>query len=244
MNYQIIILAAGKGTRMGFSDLPKVLVPVKNKPIILRLVEALEKLNNSFQHIVVVGHKYPLVQAMLGSKYIYAFQEGQLGTGHAVASALKHVAAENTLILYGDMPFIGAESIQKLLDLHESTDSKVSMFTTVVPNFENEFSTFASFGRIVRNEKNEIAENIEFIDADESKRANREVNPSIYLFKTDWLRANIDKILKNKHGEYYLTDILAIAKKQNVEIKSLSIDPKEVFGINTPAQLQQAEKLL
>lgn len=229
---------------MGHSELPKVLVPVKNKSMILHLVEELEKLSNTLAHVIVVGHKYQLVQAMLGSKHIYAFQQGQFGTGHAVAAAKDKVTADNVLVLFGDMPFIKAESIEKLKALHESSNSTLSMFTASVPNFDNEFATFNSFGRIIRDQDDKISDIVEFVDASEEQRAIKEVNPSIYIFNTEWLWENIEKIPRNKHGEFYLTDIINIAKQQNVKINSLTIDPLEVFGINTPEHLKQAEKLL
>lgn len=244
MNIQPIILAAGKGTRMGYNDLPKVLVPIKNKPMILYLVEQLDRLALSHKPIVVVGHKYTLVQAMLGPRFIYAFQEGQLGTAHATAAAQKHVVGENVLVLYGDMPFVKSESLKRLIIEHLKTKALLSMFTTVVPNFENEFFNFYGFGRIIRSEDNQIVEIKEFVDLREQEKKVIEVNPGIYIFSSNWLWENVGKILKNKHGEYYLTDIIAVAKSISVPINSLSIDPYEVFGVNTPAHLQEVEQIL
>lgn len=91
---QIIILAGGKGTRMGNSDLPKVLVHLKDRPIISYLLESIKKLENLLSSIVVVGHRYDLVQAALGPNYIYALQQGQLGTAHAVEAAQKFITGE------------------------------------------------------------------------------------------------------------------------------------------------------
>ena len=244
MNTQIIILAAGQGTRMGHSELPKVLVPLANKPIIFHLLEEIKKLGESIRLIIIVGYKYQLVQSMLGPNYLYAFQEGQFGTGHAVAAAKNKVTTDNVLVLFGDMPFIKAKSINTLVSKHESGGSILSMFTANVPNFANEFATFNSFGRIIRNQDNKISEIVEFVDATEEQRGIKEVNPSIYIFKTQWLWDNIDKIQKNKHGEYYLTDIVSIARRQKVKINSLTINPLEVFGINTPEHLEQAEKFI
>lgn len=242
---QPIILAAGKGTRMN-TALPKVLVRLKNKPLIQHLLDSVKLIPTKFLPIIVVGYKYELVQSYLGPNYnyIYAFQQGQLGTGHAVAAAKDKVTADNIIVLFGDMPYIKAESIKKLIALHESNDSPISMFTSIVPNFQNEFATFNSFGRIIRDQDNKISDIVEFVDASDDQRKIKEVNPSIYIFKTKWLWENIDKILKNKHGEFYLTDIINIAKKQSVEIESLTIDPLEVFGINTPEHLRQAEMLI
>lgn len=244
MNYQIIILAAGKGTRMGRSDLPKVLVPIKNKSIILHLIENLGQLQNSLPYVVVVGFQYQLVQSMLGNKHIYAFQQGQFGTGHAVLSAKEKATGENILVLYGDMPFIKSETLLNLINLHESKSSLFTMLTTEVPNFEDLYASFSGFGRIIRDQLGELLQIKEFVAANEIERQIKEVNPGIYLFDAKWLWHNIDQIEKNKQGEYYLTDLMEIAVKRGVKINTLKVDPMEVFGINTPQQLQQAENLI
>jgi bifunctional UDP-N-acetylglucosamine pyrophosphorylase/glucosamine-1-phosphate N-acetyltransferase len=243
MNLQIIILAAGKGTRMN-SALPKVLVGLAGKPLIQHLLDHIKPLETSAPPIIVVGFKYELVQSYLGPGYIYAFQEGQFGTAHAAAAGLEKVEAENTLILYGDMPFVTAASIQKLVDLHAQSNSVFSMLTTTVPNFENEYASLMGFGRIIRDESGNILRNTELVDASESEKLIKEVNPSFYLFNTTWLKNNINLVKKNIHGEYYLTDLLELAVKTNVPIVTLPIDPKEALGVNTPEQLAQAAKML
>ncbi len=242
MNTQFIILAAGKGTRMN-SALPKVLVGLKGKPLIQHLLDSIRQISHEHKPVIVVGHKYDLVQSYLGSNFIYAFQEGQLGTAHAVASAESKVEAENALVLYGDMPFVKSDSLKKLVDLHLKNESMFSMLTTQVPNFENEFSSFLGFGRIIR-QNGKISAIREFVDAAEEERQIKEVNPGIYLFNSKWLWEHLPQVPKNKHDEYYLTDLVEIAIKKNVPIATAAIDPLEVFGINTPAQLQQAENLL
>ena len=117
------------------------------------------------------------------------------------------------------------------------------MLTTQVPNFESVFSSFLGFGRILRQDGN-IKQIKEFVDASDEEKQVTEVNPGIYLANSSWLWEHLEKIPKNKHGEYYLTDLVEIAVKNHVPIETLPIDPLEVFGINTPAQLQQAERIL
>jgi len=234
-------LAAGKGTRMN-SALPKVLVGLKGKPLIQHLLDSIAKLNLAYKPIIVVGHKYDLVQSYLGSNYIYAFQEGQKGTAHAVLSAKDKVEADNLMVLYGDHPFIKSESLQRLIDLHEKTNFDFSLLTTVVPNFEDQFSPFNSFGRIIR-ENGEIVAIREFADATKEEREIKESNPGIYLFKKEWLWDNLAKMEKNKHGEYYLTDIVEVAIKDKIRIATALVDPLEVIGINTKEQLKIAEEL-
>src|SRR3989338_5093602 len=110
LNIQPIILAAGKGTRMN-SALPKVLVGLNGKPLIQHLLDNLKQIEFVHRPVIVVGHKYELVQSYLGENFIYAFQEGQFGTGHAVKAAQCKTDSDLVVVLYGDMPFIKAESL-------------------------------------------------------------------------------------------------------------------------------------
>ncbi len=124
MRNQIVILAAGKGTRIGGS-VPKVLVMLKNKPLILYLLEEIEKINQLAKPVIVVGHKFQEVRDVLGESYLYAIQQEQLGTADAVKAALPKVKAENILVLYGDMPFLKASSLKKLMQLHHKNGAPV-----------------------------------------------------------------------------------------------------------------------
>lgn len=243
MNTQFIILAAGKGTRMNTS-LPKVLVGFRGKPLIQHLLDAVSVVPTEFKPVIVVGHKYELIQSYLGPNFIYVFQEGQLGTAHAAGAAKSKIDGDNVLVLYGDSPFIKPASLISLIKRHEETGAVFSMLTTNLPNFENEYSSFLGFGRIVRDSNGKLQTIREFVDATDEEKTIKEVNSGIYLFNSKWLWEHLAQVQKNKHGEYYLTDMVEIAVKENVPINSASIDPLEVFGINTPAQLQQAENLL
>ncbi len=243
LDVQPIILAAGKGTRMN-SALPKVLVGLKGKPLIQHLLDNLNQISLAHPPVVVIGHKYELVQSYLGPKFTYAFQEGQLGTAHAVSAAKSKVTAPHVLVLYGDMPFIGAPTLINFLNRHIQEQSVFSMLTTRVPNFKAEFETFNGFGRIIRDVDGNLLKIQEFVAASPQEREIREVNPGIYAFNTNWLWPHIDMVQKNKQGEYYLTDLVEIAIKSATPIATAEISPMEVFGINTAAQLQQAEQLL
>lgn len=245
MNLQTIILAAGKGTRMGDENIPKVLFKLNNKPMIRFVVDQVEKLQLALKPIIVVGHKYDLVQKELGSNYVYAFQQGQLGTAHAVDAAKGFSLGTDVMVLYGDMPFIQSASIKKLYELHKQEESTISMFTTIIDSFEGDMENLIGFGRIIRNEAGEISDIREFKDASDAEKEIRELNPGIYIFKADWIWKNIDKIQNNNaQQEYYLTDLIHLAREQSLSIESISIDPDEVFGINTPWQLQHAETLM
>jgi bifunctional N-acetylglucosamine-1-phosphate-uridyltransferase/glucosamine-1-phosphate-acetyltransferase GlmU-like protein len=148
-------------------------------------------------------------------------------------------------VLYGDVPFVKASSLKKLMDLHYSQHAKVSMFTSHIPGFTGKYKPFESFGRIMRDRYGNIVKIKEFADAVPEERKIREVNPGIYLFNTSWLWNNIDQINnRNALHEFYLTDIVEVAIASGETIHSLSINFREVFGINTWSQLTYADKLL
>ncbi len=245
MDTQIVILAAGKGKRMGQKEVPKVLIPLKGKPVISYLLGEVAKLKDVPSPIIVVGYKSTAVKDVLGKDFRYALQRDQMGTAHAVWSAQSLITAKNVLVLYGDMPFISAINLKKLIRLHQGKQSVISMFTSFVPNFTGKNHHFLHFGRILRNEFDEIVKIQEYADATEEQRTIREINPGIYLFNAQWLWDNIDKIdNKNAQQEFYLTDIVEIAISGGLPVHSLTISPREIFGINTLVQLEQAEKFI
>jgi len=239
----IVILAAGKGTRMN-TDLPKVLVELSGKPLISHLLETINGVCHN-KPVIVVGYEKEKVTNTLGSQFKYAIQEEQNGTAHAVASALPHISSENILVLYGDMPFITNKTILNIVNSHESSKAPLTLATTVVPNFSDWHSNFERFGRIVRNNKGEISHIKEYKDATDEEKEIKEVNPAYFMFNTNWLKENIDNINKeNSQGELYLTDLVKIAKERNESINSISIDPREALGANTVEELAVLEKML
>lgn len=244
MSRQIVILAAGKGTRMA-SPIPKVLIPLRGKPVIKYLLEEVTEVEQDTKPIIVVGFMNELVKEQLGSEYLYAEQTEQLGTGHAVIAARSSVTAKNFIVLYGDMPFVTAVSLKKLIDLHEHNEAKVSMFTAIVPNFEGVYEHFKGFGRIIRDGNSHIAKIQENADASEEQKAITEVNPGIYMFNSEWLWPNLEKVGSgNVQGEIYLTDIIELAIQDGQKIESLPIAPEEIYGINTPDHLAHAQTLI
>lgn len=244
MSRQILILAAGRGTRMG-SPIPKVLIPLRGKPVIQYLLEEVSQVAQDSAPVIVVGFQSELVEQTLGSGYIYAKQIEQKGTAHAVQSAKSFIQADNVIVLYGDMPFVTTESIQQLAHLHESTGSKISMFTGLVPNYDGVYDHFKGFGRIIRDELGAIVRIQEYRDCSTQEQTITEINPGIYMFNTEWLWRAIDKIGNtNAQGEYYLTDIVELAIKDNLPIASLPIAVEEIYGINTPDHLAHAQTLV
>lgn len=245
MRNQIVILAAGKGTRMGQSNVPKVLVMLKQKPLILYLLHELEKITQLAKPVVVVGYGADKVKGVLGDSYTYAHQDKQLGTAHALLAAKPKIKADNILVLYGDMPFIKAESLRELIKMHLHGGANISMFTAQVPDFNGKFSSFDSFGRIVRDPLHDIAVIVEAGDAVPAQRRIKEINPAIYMFKTSWLWEHLKNIDNNNaQQEYYLTDIVELAVAHGEKVRSLLIPIEEVVGINSPQDFQRAESML
>ncbi len=240
---QIIILAGGKGTRMG-SEGAKVLQKLHGKPIIDYILDTVDELPN-VEPVIVVGFDRESVMNYLGSKRKYAVQSRQLGTAHAVLSAQKQINAEQVIVLNGDMPFIKGASLRQLIQLHEHTKADMSMFTTIVPSFTKRFAFALGYGRIMRDQFGAIIQIKEYKDATLAERKIREVNPGIYIFRTDWLWSHIDQIgQSNAQGEYYLTDIVEVAIVEGAVIQSLPLGIKESMGVNTVDQLANAERML
>ncbi len=246
MKNQFVILAAGKGTRMGPNPVPKVLTMLNHKPLILYVLEEIEKVGQLAKPVVVTGFKHKEVEAVLGDGFLYAFQEKQLGTAHALMAARRKVRAENVVVLYGDMPFIQADSLKELVRMHFKTGSNISMLTSQVENYRAPFSSLEHYGRILREPAgHDIVGIVEFKDATDAQRKIREVNPGIYMFNAKWLWENLKHIgNKNAQSEYYLTDIAKVAIESGQKIHSLMIDPKEVLGVNSREDLAIAEKVL
>ena len=238
-NINVVILAAGEGTRMK-SKIPKVLHEVMGKPMIKRVIDTACELGA--QNIcVVTGHKSNEVQEALKNENVtFAVQEKQLGTGHAVMQAEKYINDdEDVLILYGDTPLIKAETLQKLIDYHRSEDNGVSIISAVVDNSEG-------YGHIIRDKNGNFVKNVEYKDATEEEKLVKEINSGIYCFKGSSLKKALKLITNdNVQGEYYLPDALEIILKNDEKVNALSIgDVTEFFGVNNRIQLAEANKIM
>ncbi len=247
---QIAILAAGKGTRLK-SDVPKAIVKLNNKPLISFLIDSINSIQTNGGILVVVSpdNKDSIKKELSSYENInYCLQKKQLGTADAVQTILKSTLmnSENLLILLADHPLIQANTIRDLIETHLHTNSCLTMLTAEVPNYDGIYKYFYNDGRIVRGNDN----NIESIKEPneltiEQMKELKEINPSIYVFKTKWLRENIKKIEINlQKQEYYLTHIINIASQQKIKINSFTIDALEAFGINTMEQLEEANNLV
>lgn len=247
--YAAVILAAGKGTRMNeglASPIPKVMFSLKGKPIIDWSVQSIK--NAGVERVVlVVGYKKELIEEYFGDKVEYAVQEEQLGTGHAVAQArlLLGNQTEAVIVFYGDNPLYKPESIQKLINTFEDPEGGVkptiAMMSAVFPNPE-----FWAFGRILRDEAGDLIGIVEQKDCTPEQLKIQESNCGFYIFDSNWLWENISKLeTVNAQHEYYLTDMIKLAKDQGKRIIAIPVcSEEESLGINNPEQLKQAEMVL
>ncbi len=232
----IVILAAGMGKRM-HSALPKVLHCLAGKPLLSHVVDTARSLHPTTL-TVVYGHGGDAVpQALQGTDLAFAKQEPQLGTGHAVMQAIDRLSdAVPTLILYGDVPLTRAASLQRLLD--SAGGNKLAILTVTLPDP-------TGYGRIVR--KNDaIVRIVEQKDASEAERAITEVNTGIMVAPTAKLKTWLAGLSNdNAQGEYYLTDIVACAVRDGVDVTSAQPeDVSETLGVNSKLQLAELERAL
>lgn len=240
-----VILGAGKGTRMGSSDgseIPKVMFLADGKPLVGHSVDNLRQAGIE-KIAVVVGYKKEMVQEYLDGEVEYAVQDEQLGTGHAVAMAkdLVQSRSEAVLVCYGDMPLFKIETIKKLIEVYQEQKPTIAMLSV---DFEQPESW--AFGRIERDENGEVIDIVEQKDCNEDQLKIKESNPGFYIFEANWLWENISKLKsENVQHEYYLTDLIGLAKKQSLRIIAQKVtEENEALGVNTPEQLKQAEQIL
>ena len=230
-----VILAAGKGTRMR-SSLPKVLHKLSGRSMLGHVVAAVESLGEA-KKIIVTGHGAEQVEQQFKSPTtIFTQQNEQLGTGHAVHMAVPELCSDAlVIVLYGDVPLIRPVTIQKILAV--VTESTMGLLTI---NLDQP----TGYGRIVRNTKGDITEIIEQKDASVEQLKITEVNTGVLALQSNQLRDWLPKITNNNaQGEYYLTDLVSIAREAGVEI--VSVNPEsatEVEGVNNRVQLSQLER--
>ncbi len=233
----IIILAAGKGTRMK-SVSHKVLHPIAGRPMIEHLLASAAQLAPERQ-VVVVGSGREQLEKVLGSRAAIAVQEPQHGTGHAVQQAEGALAGfvGDVLILYGDVPFVRAKTMRAMIERLHGADNP----TVVVLGFEPEDAL--QYGRVLAHEDGRIAKMVEYQDADEAERACTMCNSGLMAARSDELFALLGQVGNaNALGEYYLVDVVNIANMQGRTCALVvTDDADEVAGINSRGELAEAE---
>lgn len=236
-----IVLAAGKGTRMK-SDLIKVLHPAAGVPMIAWPVAAARDAGSD-PVVLVIGHQANAVQgAFRGAADIRcAMQEEQLGTGHAVACGLDALPGfqGTVLILCGDTPLLRAETVKSMVAYHHDNRAAITVLTALMDDPYG-------YGRVVRDTSGRVTRIVEQKDADPEEQEIREINSGIYCMDSDFLFANIKGIGNdNAQGEYYLTDLLAIAVRKGLVCLALpTADADEIMGVNDRVQLAEAARIL
>jgi bifunctional UDP-N-acetylglucosamine pyrophosphorylase/glucosamine-1-phosphate N-acetyltransferase len=245
MKFRIVILAAGKGTRMK-QDIPKALTPVAGKAILQHLLESIEASGIDTNPVVVIGKDSPRLGEVIGRTCSHAIQEEQLGTGHAVRCARESVEdADALIVLYGDHPFLSASTLNHLASTHQEHAAHVTMATTTLPSTEGWYQAFEKWGRILRDDVGHVIGNRQFKDANDEEKQILERDPALFCFKTDWLWDHLAQLKnENAQGEYYLTDLIGMAFQEGIEIPTVSIPPEEAVGINTPEEKAIAEEIL
>ena len=235
---RIIILAAGKGTRMN-SDLPKVLHKLNGKALLDFVLDESELLNPK-ETILVVGFKKEQVisHTQHRTNLKYATQMEQLGTGHAVLQTgdlLKNKEG-HILILYGDVPNIKESTLRPIIDDHLINNRDLTLITA-------EIDDPTGYGRIIRDKNDNLLKIVEEKDCTDDERKIQEWNPGIYIFKIPEVFEILNNIKTNNASkEYYLTDAIGLAQKSKMEIKAIKIaNSNEVVGVNTADQLEELE---
>ncbi len=239
MKITAVLLAAGQGTRMK-SDLPKVLHPLCGRPMLGHVLEAL-KTATTEKPVVVVGHGAEQVEKYLGDSAECVLQEPQLGTGHAAmqAESLLRDKTDYVIVTYADMPLLRGETFQRLIETQRLNPGPFSLLTVIADDPRG-------FGRIVRKADGTVWAIVEEVVATPEQQAIKELNVGAYCFKADWLWDALHRIRKNpKKGEYYLTDVVELAVKDDLPVQAVVHDDFiETIGINTRVHLSEAEAAL
>ena len=230
----IVILAAGKGTRM-YSALPKVLHEIGGRTMLERVIDTAQSLSPQSINVVIGHGRKQVRERIVRNDVNWVEQTEQLGTGHAVKTALPHLPAEGrTLVLYGDVPLIDRTTLHNLL---EAAGNHVGLLTDVLDNP-------AGYGRIIR-ENGQVAAIVEEKDADAEQKAVKETNTGIFVLPNRFLPRWLDQLSSdNAQGEYYLTDVIALARRDGVSVHPVQVASSYLAaGVNNKVQLAGLERI-
>ncbi len=238
-NVEVIILAAGLGTRMKSATI-KILHRAAGRPIVDYVLDLASDFASQ-PPVMVIGHQREAVQSWVGERARYAVQEKQLGTGHAVMQAVsllgrEGIAGKRVLILSGDVPLTRPETLRALLDEHERSGNAMTLLTM-------QLDDPAMYGRIVRDGAGSVQRIVEAKDASDDEKKIGEVNAGIYVFDGERLFENLSSLsADNAQGEYYLTDLLRLLRTAGHRVGAvIARDPIEALGVNSRAELSVVE---
>jgi UDP-N-acetylglucosamine diphosphorylase/glucosamine-1-phosphate N-acetyltransferase len=240
-NVGIVILAAGKGTRMK-SPKAKVLHEICGRPMICYVVKTATAITGKHVY-VVVGHQAQDVQRVVAEDFNVQFvqQNEQRGTGHAVLCALPFIPREieNVMILCGDVPLISEKTIAHLIADHLRAERDITMLAVQLDNPKG-------YGRVLFNKERALIGIVEEADADAQQKLMKVINTGIYVVKRNILETALPEIKANNvQKEIYLTDIVSIGYQQHMIMGAvIGDDSSEIIGVNSPVELQQAENLM
>lgn len=236
MSLYVVILAAGKGTRMK-SSRPKVLHELAGRPIIEHVLRTVDGLHANAS-VVVIGHGADAVRSSLAGRPAlqFAVQSPQLGTGHALLQAEQALSgkAGTLLLIYGDVPLLQTNTLTRLVEHHRANKASATVLTM-------ELAEPYGYGRIVRDKKGQIMRIVEERDASGEHRKIREVNSGIYAFDLKPLFRSLHELAAdNSQGEYYLTDLIAIYRREKRKVETLELEsPDELRGVNSRMDLAE-----
>lgn len=238
MDICAVVMAAGEGKRM-HSKHSKVVQKAAGKPLVCWVADALREAG-ALEQVYIVGHRQEEVRAVLGEDVAFVLQEQQLGTGHAVMQAAPFLEGRNgcTIVLPGDAPMITSETLQAAIAMFEQDKFGAVVITAQAPDPKG-------YGRLVRDSEGHVVKIVEDRDATDEERAIREINSSIYCYRTPLLLSALGRIdAKNAQKEYYLTDTIEILINDGHKVGAYIADFDETRGVNDRIELQAAGKLL
>jgi bifunctional UDP-N-acetylglucosamine pyrophosphorylase/glucosamine-1-phosphate N-acetyltransferase len=234
-----VILAAGKGTRMPASDLPKVMHEVKGRPMVSHVVDAVRPLCAERIYVVVGYKAEQVVGALKQAGVEFVRQSEQLGTGHAVIQCEEVLRgfSGTVLVLNGDVPCLRTRTIEEFVGYHDSEGAAATVLTAEVEDPKG-------YGRIVRGSDQSLVAIVEEKDADDADKRIREINSGLFCFEKEKLFEALAATTRdNVQREYYLTDVIGVLKRKGDTVRAYrAADPREVSGVNTEDELRAARK--
>jgi bifunctional UDP-N-acetylglucosamine pyrophosphorylase / glucosamine-1-phosphate N-acetyltransferase len=234
----LVVLAAGEGKRMK-SRLPKVLHKAAGREMVRLVLDAAQPLNPNLT-VIVTGCGAEQVRQELANGVLFANQPQQIGTADAVAKAAPALAGkvDDVMVLCGDTPLLRTGTLQDVLALHRRSQAAITLLSTMLPDPYG-------YGRVKRNRSGEVLGIVEEADATVIEKKIPEINSGVYCFRSDWLWKALPQVKVSAKGEYYLTEVIAMAVESGEEVESLCIeDVDEIMGVNDRVQLAAASREL